>query len=148
MIKEPILILLAEDDQDDYILFRDALSTVPQQTQLKVVNDGVDLMDFFSDRTGPLPDILFLDLNMPRKNGFECLSEIKLNPKLSEMQVVIFSTSYNSIGVAYLLDQGADFYMRKPKSYARLCLLLQESLNTIVINSISPSPKNFLLNVV
>jgi CheY-like chemotaxis protein len=81
-------LLLADDDHDDCIFFKAALGGIDQQLNLTVVNDGVELMEFLSSQTGPLPDVLFLDLNMPRKNGFECMNEIKSNEKLKTLPVI------------------------------------------------------------
>src|ERR1041384_4215132 len=88
MDKEKIQILLSDDDKDDCFLFREALSELPHQTHLEIVNDGEQLMNYLHEHADRLPDVLFLDLNMPRKNGFECLSEIKHNDKLSSLPVV------------------------------------------------------------
>jgi len=72
-------ILLADDDIDDCIFFKEALEEFTIPSNLTTVNDGEQLMQILTDETNQLPNILFLDINMPRKNGFECLSEIKLN---------------------------------------------------------------------
>ena len=74
-------ILLADDDTDDCLFFKDALEGIPISIEFTAVHDGEQLMQFLNNETNPLPQILFLDLNMPRKNGFECLAEIKQNKK-------------------------------------------------------------------
>ena len=88
-------LLLADDDLDDCTFFKDALEELPLSATLSTVHDGVQLMSYLLSRSDDLPDVLFLDLNMSRKSGFECLSEIKLNDKLKAIPVVIFSTSQN-----------------------------------------------------
>ncbi len=86
-------ILLADDDTDDCNFFKAALKSLPIPTDLTVVNDGEELMTYLSEKTEHLPNALFLDINMPRKNGFECLAEIKNNKKLKDLPVIMFSTS-------------------------------------------------------
>jgi CheY-like chemotaxis protein len=76
-------ILLAEDDEDDFILFREALSEFNECARLEWVKDGEELMDSLKINVGELPDIIFLDINMPRKNGFECLTGIRQHEKTS-----------------------------------------------------------------
>jgi CheY-like chemotaxis protein len=126
MENEKIHILLADDDKDDCFLFREALSELPFKTSLDIVNDGEQLMVYLADKTPPLPSVLFLDLNMPRKNGFECLSEIKFNDAYKELPVVMFSTSYprdmhyeNDI-MKLLYKIGAWDYIRKPENFNQL----------------------------
>src|ERR1041385_2052858 len=90
----PLKILLAEDNQHDRYFFKKALNEIGIPAELTSVNDGDLLMKHLAKNLMNLPDILFLDLNMPCKNGFECLSEIKQDPALNGFPVVIFSTSY------------------------------------------------------
>ena len=86
-------ILLADDDIDDCIFFKEALEDLPFSATLFTVSDGVQLMNYLSAKTDILPDALFLDLNMPRKSGYECLSEIRSVDKLKDIPIFIFSTS-------------------------------------------------------
>ena len=107
-------ILLADDDTDDCLFFKEAVEAMPISTHLTAVHDGEQLMQLLTSETGKLPHLLFLDINMPRKNGFECLSEIKQNKKLKDLPVVIFSTSFEQEVVNLLYDNGAQFFIRKP----------------------------------
>lgn len=91
MLDKTLNILLADDDKDDRFFFKMALDALSTPTELVAVVDGEKLMDYLTENVHQLPDVLFLDLNMPRKNGFECLSEIKLNPDLHALRVIIFS---------------------------------------------------------
>ena len=86
-------ILLADDDIDDCKFFSDALDALPVSTNLKTLNDGEQLMNYLFENSDSLPDVVFLDINMPRKNGLDCLLEIKTNSKLKDLPVVILSTS-------------------------------------------------------
>jgi CheY-like chemotaxis protein len=137
MDTEKIQILLADDDKDDCFLFREALSELPVTTDLETVYDGEQLMDYLNSHEDQLPDVLFLDLNMPRKNGFECLSEIKHNEKLKSLPVIMFSTSYprdmhyeNDI-MKLLYKIGARDYIRKPENFNQLKEIIHNILNKI-----------------
>jgi CheY-like chemotaxis protein len=121
-------LLLADDDHDDCIFFKAALGGIDQQLNLTVVNDGVELMEFLSSQTGPLPDVLFLDLNMPRKNGFECMNEIKSNEKLKTLPVIILTTCFDLEVVDLLYKKGVHYYIRKPGEFATLKKVLHEAL--------------------
>src|ERR1017187_4447154 len=92
--KPPLNIIFADDDIDDRSFFEKALKELPISTNLTTVNDGEQLMKYLADNSEQLPDVLFIDLNMPRKNGFECIVEIRENEKLKDLSVVIFSTPY------------------------------------------------------
>ena len=96
-IKQPIAplrVLLADDDTDDCQFFGKALKELPIETHLTVITDGERLIDYLLKNVEQLPDILFLDLSMPRKTGFECLAEIRENEKLKDIPVVVFTISY------------------------------------------------------
>src|SRR5471030_460081 len=87
-------VLLADDDTDDCIFFEKALKEILIETHLSIVHDGEELMKYLLKNSEKLPDVLFLDISMPRKNGFECLTEIKENKKLKDIPVLMFTTSY------------------------------------------------------
>ena len=87
-------ILLADDDTDDCIFFENALGELLLSTNLTTVHDGEQLMLLLTKNSTENFDVLFLDLNMPRKNGITCLDEIKHTDKLKSIPVIIFSTSY------------------------------------------------------
>jgi CheY-like chemotaxis protein len=137
----PLNILLADDDADDRSFFENALKEIPINTRLTTVNDGEQLMDYLSKNSEQLPDVLFLDLSMPRKGGFECLTEMKDNIKLKDIPIVMFSTSYTQdfnyelgmIGVLYKL--GVQDYIRKPGTIAQLKELILHSLRKVIKES-------------
>ena len=86
-------------------------------------------MEFLSDKTTDnLPDLLFLDLNMPRKNGSECLAEIRQIDKLKDFPIVIFSTSLDSEIVDVMYNKGATFYIRKPGDFSKLKSVIENAL--------------------
>ena len=139
-------ILLADDDSDDCLFFKDVLDGLPLPTFLTTVHNGEQLMEVLLN-SNELPDILFLDLNMPRKNGFECLSEIKQNKKLNQIPVIIFSTSLVPDVVALLYKNGAKHYVCKPDEYGLLLKVLRQVVTlTPRLSSIQPSIKDFVLS--
>jgi len=141
-------LLLADDDIDDCMFFKEALEDLPLSTSLSTVNDGVELMNFLSGITGKLPDVLFLDLNMPKKTGIECLTEIKQNASLRNMPVVIFSTSLDMDVVNDLYESGAHYYIRKPGDFSKLKNSILEALiHTGQKDRKKPSRDKFILHV-
>jgi CheY-like chemotaxis protein len=106
-------LLLADDDKDDRFFFEKVLKELPIQTRLTTVEDGEKLMQYLSENYKQLPDILFLDLNMPRKNGSECLEKIKSDKRLKHLPVIIYSTSLHDDVADILYEKGAHYYIRK-----------------------------------
>ncbi len=123
-------LLLADDDEDDCAFFKDALDELVFSVDLTTVNDGVQLMNFLSENpSSDLPDILFLDLNMPRKSGFECLTEIKKIDKLKHLPVIIFSTSLDMNIVDLMYEKGATHYIQKPGEFSKLKKVIATGLS-------------------
>ncbi len=140
-------LLLADDDIDDCIFFEDALKELPISATLSTVNDGIQLMNYLLAKPGNLPDVLFLDLNMPRKNGIECLAEIKLIDKLKNLPVIIFSTSLNMEVVDLFYQKGAHYYIRKPGEYEKLRKIILEAVTLASQNKLSqPARDKFILH--
>lgn len=143
----PIHILLADDDKDDNILFQDILNELPLSTRLTTVFNGEQLMQLLNETEEQLPDILFLDLNMPRKNGLTCLLEIKRSEKLKLLSVIIYSTSYEPEVVSLLYRNGATHYIRKPNSYNQLKKLVYQALTlSVQVNIPHSSLEEFVLS--
>lgn len=141
-------ILLADDDTDDCIFFKKAIDELLLPAHLTVVHDGEQLMQLLLNETNESPDILFLDLNMPRKNGFECLSEIKLSKKLNQLPVIIFSTSFEQEVVNQLYQNGAQYFIRKPAEFSQFKKIIQHSFALIVQeNILQPTRDNFVITV-
>jgi CheY-like chemotaxis protein len=148
MSSKHLKILLCDDDSDDCYFFSEALDTLPNSTQLTTVHNGEQLMQLLTKETNELPDVLFLDLNMPRKNGFECLLELKLNETLKQLPVIIFSTSFEQEVVNQLHKNGAQYYIRKPTEFSQLQKLIQLALNLMEQENISqPTRENFVLTM-
>lgn len=148
MILKQLNILLADDDTDDCIFFKEALGELIISTELTSVHDGEQLMQLLTNETTELPHVLFLDLNMPRKNGFECLLEIKLSKRLNQLPVIIFSTSFEQDVVNLLYKNGAQYFIRKPSEFTQFKNIIQESLTRIALGNTSQSTReNFVLTI-
>lgn len=144
----PINILLADDDTDDRFFFDKALKELPVQTHLATVEDGEQLMTYLLKKTATLPDVVFLDLNMPRKNGMECLIEIKSNARLKHIPVVIYSTSLNEDVADLLYNKGAHNYVRKT-DFTELKKILLQLLNCMVESKFAhPSRAEFIISLI
>lgn len=126
-----INILLADDDPDDCLLFTEALEELKLNTTLSCVYDGEKLINRLNEKAGKLFQILFLDLNMPLKNGFECLKEIKQNHLFDNLPVIIFTTSYDKNVADQLYLHGAQYYACKPSNYDHLKRVIENILNLL-----------------
>lgn len=141
-------VLLADDDSDDRYFFDKALKELPFATQLTTAENGANLMSYLLQNAGSLPDILFLDYNMPRKNGAECLAEIKRHPLLKELPVIIYSTSLHEDVADVLYISGAHFYIHKAV-FSELKKVLQHVLMLIAEKKFSrPARAQFILSSV
>ena len=141
-------ILLADDDTDDCNFFKQALATLPLPMNLTIVNDGAELMRLLNSETTEPPHVLFLDINMPQKDGFECLSEIKLNKMLKQFTVIIFSTTFNLDYVNRLYQNGAQYFIRKPCDFSHYKKLLQQTFMMLIAqeNISQPGRDEFVLS--
>ena len=139
-------ILLADDDTDDCIFFKEALEQLPLSTQFTAVIDGEQLMQVLTNETNELPDVLFLDINMPRKSGLECLSEIKRNKRLKDIPVVMFSTSNAWETINMLFKSGANVYIHKPSDFSQLKQVIHHALPIAAENTFSASQLKYVLN--
>lgn len=126
MPKEPIHILLADDDEDDRLFFKEAFEEIKINTRVLMVNDGVELMSHLTNESNPLPNILFLDLNMPRKSGIDCLLEIKRMAHLKDIAIAIYSTSSSEKDIEDTFVQGANVYIKKPSDFNTLKKILEQ----------------------
>jgi two-component system, chemotaxis family, response regulator Rcp1 len=118
---KPITILMAEDNSTDVMLTKEALAHAKLLNTLHVVDDGMECLDFLYRRgkyaKAPRPDLILLDLNMPRKNGQEVLAEIKADEKLKNIPVVILTTSKAEEDVVKAYGLSANCYVIKPVDF-------------------------------
>lgn len=130
-------IMLADDDRDDCYLFENALKELPLTASVTFVRDGEEVMNYLDENIDHLPDVLFLDLSMPRKTGYECLTEIKENKKMAVLPVVILTTSFirnkeiESNLAKNLLKMGARGYICKPSDFMQFKQIIYKTLCNI-----------------
>ncbi|PWJ57451.1 response regulator receiver domain-containing protein [Dyadobacter jejuensis] len=123
------LIFLADDDLDDCVLFQDALMEISTESVLTTANDGIELIRLLEMVPERNPDVIFLDLNMPKRNGFECLQQIKNSQCWRDIPVVIFSTTGQQEMIHKVYETGANYFIRKPGSFPKLKQAIQEVLS-------------------
>lgn len=142
-----INLLLAEDDESDRMVFTEAINELALPVNLKMVNNGTQLLNWLSSEENLIPDMLFLDLNMPQKNGFACLAKIRLMEKVNQVPVVIYSHSFDP-EVANLLHRlGAHYYIRKPANFEVLKKVIHQSILQITTGDKSqPTMDKFILH--
>ena len=148
MQNETIHILLADDDEDDRVFFKDAFEELKIKTTIEIVKEGVELMNYLTQKGIKLPDVLFLDLNMPYKTGIECLKEIKKIRTLENLAVAIYSTSASEEDIEETFVSGANIYIKKPNDFGTLKKILSKviSINWQYHTS-GLNRDNFLLNL-
>jgi CheY-like chemotaxis protein len=124
---KPITILMADDDEEDCELTREALQDARLANSMKFVHDGQELVDYLKRRgryadgsEAPRPGIILLDLNMPKKDGREALAEIKADDSLRRIPIVVLTTSKDEEDVLRTYDLGASSFITKPVTFAAL----------------------------
>jgi two-component system response regulator len=129
---QPIIILMADDDADDRMLTKEALDESRVLNELHFVEDGEELMDYLTRRgkyadmaDSPRPGLILLDLNMPKKDGREALKEIKADPDLRRIPIVVMTTSQAEEDVFRSYDFGASSFITKPVTFDRLVELMK-----------------------
>ena len=146
MENEPYTIYLADDDADDRLFFQEALEELKGSLSFQSFDNGVTLMDSLLKTESKLPDIIFLDLNMPLMNGYECLSDIRDEPKLSHLSVVVYSTIVDPVEVDLLQEKGANLYLQKPTSFNQLKLSLKKCITFIQRGKSASDNTEFVIN--
>ncbi|CAN5546196.1 response regulator [soil metagenome] len=131
--RQPMAILCADDDADDRLLLRDALHQSKLANPLHFVEDGEELMSYLRHQgrytdpaTSPRPGLILLDLNMPRKDGREALGEIKADPGLRTIPVIVLTTSAAEVDILHSYDVGANSYIMKPVSFEELVQVVRD----------------------
>jgi CheY-like chemotaxis protein len=121
---QPVTFLMAEDDPDDRLLIKEAFRANHATDSIHFVKDGVELLDYLRQQDkytkpgdAPAPDLILLDLNMPRKDGREALEEIKTDPHLRHIPVVVLTTSNAEEDIMRCYDSGATSYIIKPAKF-------------------------------
>lgn len=130
MLNTNRIFFIADDDPDDQELFIQALQEIDEFCKCETALNGEEALQKLNS-TFLLPDFIFLDLNMPRMNGRECLTGIKKNTALKHVPVIIYSTSANQKDIDETLEQGAAFFLQKPNRFEEL----SRSLDNIISRS-------------
>lgn len=148
MQNQLMYVLLADDDDDDRVDFAEAFENLKFNTSVTSVRNGVELMKFLNDPSEHLPHIIFLDLNMPKKSGLECLIEIRKTERLKGLTVAVYSTSSSEKDIEETFLKGANIYIKKPANLA----LLKKTLHHVLTidwqyQSSGLNRDNFLLQI-
>ena len=128
----PIVILLADDDEEDRMLAADTLAESRVVNDLRFVEDGDELLDYlyhrgnYAEQPSPTPGLILLDLNMPRKDGREALREIKADPDLRRIPIVVLTTSKAEEDIYRTYDLGANSFITKPVSFEGLVAVMRD----------------------
>lgn len=143
-MNSPLLnhVVLADDDKDHGLLFKHVLGQVDPSKNLSIVHDGEELIRFLSRQ---VPDLLFLDLNMPCKHGLECLEDIRENLKLTSLPIVVYSSSTYMTDIQRSYLHRADLYMVKPFTSFHLKNAL-ESILDMKWNQRNAAPQYYFIN--
>jgi CheY-like chemotaxis protein len=148
MKTETYHILLAEDDEDDRLFFKEAISELKINSELTIVNDGVQLMNYLNQKDVVLPHLLFLDINMPRKNGMKALQEIRNDKRLKDLSVAMYSTSSAQKDIEAALANGANIYINKPSDFDHLKRIITKAVSVNwQYHTSGLNKENFILNI-
>lgn len=148
MSENNLKIILADDDEADRLLFKDAFVELKSKIAIETVNDGMELMDLLHATDTPdLPQILFLDINMPQKTGIDCLKEIRADKRFDDVAIAIYSTSSSEKDMDDTFLHGANVYIHKPNSFEKLKKVLGKAIMNYKVYQDPPFNKdNFILN--
>jgi CheY-like chemotaxis protein len=138
-------VLLADDDSDDSLLFNEALEQLDLPVRFSLAEDGNSLLNYLENEE--VPDVLFLDVNMPYKNGIECLSEIRANEKLKNLPIVIYSTTNYKLNIEACFKAGANLFVVKPNSFDEIIKMVKKICSKEWTSNLSsPTPEFFIMN--
>jgi CheY-like chemotaxis protein len=136
-------VLVADDDEDDRLLFEEAVEKIHPVIKVQSVENGYELLAAM--REGNLPEIIFLDLNMPGKNGRDCLKEIRQHNKWNKVPIVIYSTSSSQKDISETFRDGANLYLIKPNSFPDLIKMIKATFHIDWESNTELSESNFVL---
>ena len=120
MNERKLQIALADDDEDDRQLFLKAMGNLKISTELSLFEDGQQLMDYLHSSLQDLPEVIFLDLNMPIKGGMECLKEMRNDSRFNDIMIAIYSTSSSERDIEETFINGANIFINKPNDFGKL----------------------------
>ena len=141
-------VVLVDDDEDDRLFFQDAIEELKLKTNLILFKNGLELMDYLNGHTFELPHIIFLDLNMPIKNGLQCLKEIRSNDIFKQLSIAIYSTSSTESDILETYIHGANIYFTKPSNFSLLKKAIKKVLSiNWQLHTTNLDRENFLLRL-
>lgn len=138
-MKDRKIVLIIDDDEDDRALFLDAVSEIDRSIHCLGAHDGEDALRILDDASSPKPHFIFLDLNMPRLNGKQCLSEIRKRDHLTNIPVIIYSTTRRTEDVEETKKLGAVHFLTKPVLFADIC----KGISGVLEKKWDMTPANF-----
>lgn len=124
MKNQKLFIVLTDDDKEEHVLFKEVVSEYPQIDFRNSFEKGDDLIKYLFDASVQKPNLLFLDLNMPSKSGFDCLNEIRATGNLDDLRVIVYSTSCAVRDIERTYNYGADLYVTKPNDFFQMKKML------------------------
>jgi len=130
-----INILIIDDDTDDSDFLRDAIQQISPRTNCTIVSSSDEALEGLQTKQIPRPDLIFLDLNMPRINGMQCLGKLKATAGMSEVPVVIYTTSKSHEQNVESLKLGASHFVTKPSGFRQLCQVVRDVFAKELIDS-------------
>ena len=137
-----LVIFYTDDDRDDLDTFKDAISEIDESTELHTMEGGDALIEALGNPP-PKPHIVFLDLNMPGKNGFEVLQELRSSSNFATLPIIILSTSIDAASIKNSREMGANYYIPKSSDYSKLKASVTHAMN-IDWNTFVPDAQNFV----
>ena len=141
------VVALADDDPDDREIFSDVCADVDKDLKVMLFKNGKELLDHLNNPSANVPGILFLDINMPVIDGFECLRLIRSKTEFNQLCIIVYSTSVNSADVSKARNLGADGFLQKPSSYGNLRKAFLQILDTDWSDPCSQlNEENFLIS--
>lgn len=136
-------VLLVDDDSEESYLFNEALEHAHLDIRLSRANDGNDLMVYLLNQ--PAPDLVFMDINMPYKDGVEALTEIRSNPKFKDLPLIIYSTTKNEDSINACYEKGANLFVIKPNDFDEMVQVVKKICTFDWKNFTKPSRENFVI---
>jgi PleD family two-component response regulator len=122
-------VILVDDDTDDCMLFEDAMNDIGMVSKLEIAHDGEMLFKMLSSRSESSPDLIFLDLNMPGMNGYECISKLRNSENLKSIPIVVFTATKQVEMIDWVFFNGADLFVIKPNTYINLKETIRNVIN-------------------
>jgi CheY-like chemotaxis protein len=134
-------VLIIDDDEDDRILLREALEEVGCRPECLEAHDGHEALKLLRHANYHKPEVIFLDLNMPRVNGIQCLRELKMDKLLKDIPVIIYTTSKQESDREQTKKLGAEFFLSKPTSFKKLCRILSQLFEAKILSEAKITPR-------